>query len=81
MKTLVQIPGTQVWVNPRYVTSVFAGYVSGTRQPEPNSHKCQMGVLVEYEGNQGYRTRETGTLSSMQAVLATLNQEINHEPT
>ena len=51
---LVNLPGTKVWVNPEYVTSV--------RQSIPFAHGPDEGRLrveVEYEGAAGYRTRTT----------------------
>lgn len=74
MKTLVQIPGTEVWVNPRYVTSVAPGYADGP--DTKTTGKLVMGVCVQYEGNAGYRTKETSTTASMAAVLFALNQDV-----
>ena len=51
---LVNLPGTDVWVNPEYVTSVH--------QSTPFAHGPDAGRLrveVEYEGAGGYRTRTT----------------------
>jgi hypothetical protein len=59
---LVKLPGTEVWVNPEYVTSV--------RQVQPytnGEHRGQTRVEVEYEGNAGYRTRRED-LYGMQAA-------------
>jgi hypothetical protein len=39
---LVQLPTTQIWINPEYVTSI---------------RQTVHGTTIEYEGNAGYRTR------------------------
>ena len=55
---LVNLPGTEVWVNPEYVTSVRRTIDGST--------------VVEYEGNAGYRTRTTGTTAPVEEVVALL---------
>ncbi len=74
MKTIVRIPGTQVWVNPRYVTSVQAAYCVPSAVGQPDQGRTIACVTVAYEGNQAYRTKETPTLSSLSDVVAAINQ-------
>jgi hypothetical protein len=50
--SLIQIPGTDVWVNPAYVTSIRPATVM-INGPD----RGLTGVEVEYEGHAGYRTR------------------------
>ena len=51
---LINLPGTEVWINPEYVTSVRQ---AKTLINGPNAGR--LCVEVEYEGNAGYRTRTT----------------------
>lgn len=63
---LKQIPGTEVWVNPEYVTSVRK-YVD-TKNPSMKNVRSE----VEYEGNAGYRTRSahsTATPEELKAIF------------
>lgn len=63
---LKQIPGTKVWVNPEYVTSV--------REHVDTKNQSMKDVrsVVEYEGNAGYRTRtafSTATPEELNTLL------------
>jgi hypothetical protein len=65
---LIQIPGTDVWVNPIHVTSVRHAERRDTDGPA-----YIIGAEVEYIGDAGYHTRRTVTRSSLDEVVAALN--------
>jgi len=73
MKPLVNIPGTQVWVNPRYVTSVRS-----VREGLTDASKVDV-TEVEYEGRAGYRTRTTSTRAGLEEVVAALNADSDNK--
>jgi hypothetical protein len=67
---LVNLPSTNVWINPEYVTSVRPATVM---KNGPNAG--QTGVEVEYEGNSGYRTRTTDVYgTTVEEVVALLSE-------
>lgn len=70
---LVKLPGTNLWVNPEYVTSVHDIPVL-TAERNINRHDMigRKRVEVEYEGNAGYRTRSVELLDCTAAEIATL---------
>jgi hypothetical protein len=68
---LINIPGSTLWVNPEYVTSV--GDYQAHRSVDPSYIS-----VVEFEGNAGYRTRTA--LSTMPAgQLAALLEHASTE--
>lgn len=68
---LVQIPGTQTWVNPEYVTSIH-----GWKPDLPlNTGMENYHSEIEYEGNAGYRTRSTISTATPAELAALVNDE------
>ncbi len=53
--SLVNLPTTKLWINPKYVTSI---------------RQTINGTVVEYEGNAGYRTRTATVLVPVEQVVA-----------
>lgn len=67
---LVNLPATNVWVNPEYVTSVRTATVMKNGPNEGLSR-----VEVEYEGNSGYRTRTTDVYGkTVEEIVALLSE-------
>lgn len=65
---LVNLPSTNVWINPEYVTSVRPATVM-----KNGLNTGQTGV--EYEGNSGYRTRTTDVYGvSVEEIVALLSE-------
>ena len=65
---LVQLPGTKLWVNPEYVTSVREG-------PATPSKPDTAVTVVEYEGDAGYRTTTARIYAEVSAVVKLLAGE------
>ena len=66
---LVNLPGTDVWVNPEYVTSV-----QQARPYEQGPMQGRSRVEVEYEGNAGYRTKRAELYGVQAADVVALIQ-------
>ena len=77
---LVKLPGTNLWVNPEYVTSVQDMPVL-TSERNVNRHNIvgRKRVEVEYEGNAGYRTRHVELLDCTAAEIAALLTGANYD--
>ena len=62
---IVKITGTEVFVNPKYVTSI---------RPACKAHQLEgWKSEVEYEGNAGYRTRTTQSTLTPDELASLLN--------
>lgn len=73
---LVQLPGTGVWVNPEYVTSVRPYTIAGRTgvfSDLQRKAKCE----VEYEGDAGYRTRRDVSTATVEEMVLLLTERRN----